>query len=102
MDIASTGATFLRGTSEYTPNEAATRRSRAIPKTKPVPNLFLLAAAISTELLDSVRGGSADRSVGIDTCVGMRPEEEVTVELLPESISRWRRFRSARSSAETW
>src|SRR5260370_42660462 len=72
---------------------AAARRRRAAARTRPVPNLFLLAAAIRTEVLEGVRGGSAGWAAGMDTCVGMRPEVAGTEGALPGTNSRWRRLR---------
>src|SRR5207247_9430272 len=83
IDICSTGRTLLRGRKEYTPNAAATSSRRMAPSTRPVPNLFLLAAAMRMELLEGARGGGVGVAAGVDACVGMRAGEEGTGAILP-------------------
>src|SRR5260370_36078560 len=84
------------------PKTAAARRRRAAASTRPVPNLFLLAAAIRTEVLEGVRGGSAGWAAGMDTCVGMRPAVADTGGGRPEANSPWERLRAAANSSATW
>src|ERR1700687_1658013 len=86
------------------PKAAATSRRKTAPRTRPVPNLFLLAAGTRMELLEGERGGCG---VVVDgggggPGVATRGEEVETELTLPESISRCRRLRSARNSAATW
>src|SRR5260370_38836972 len=100
--MLTTGKAVLCGSREKKPNEAAEARTSKGRKATPVPILFLLAAAIKTELLEGGRDGSAGLAAGAGNCVGMRAEEKVTGGLLPEPNSRRRRLRPARNAATTW
>src|SRR5260370_15998903 len=85
------------------PKAAATSSRRAAPSARPAPNLFLPAAAIRMELLEGAGGGGvAVDGGGACSGVAARGEEDETEPTLPDSISRCRRLRSARSSAATW